>query len=236
MSYITILKNSALGFGCGFTQWSAVCPAAPTTSIKHLLSPGGTNIGPFYACEGNTSVAVPPVLSAYQGNIFYDSSPRVNPLMFGNSNAANQPANVVPPTGIDYNLNYNFVPFVTAPYTTACAPGCTNSGSAYALPMTGAAPGPHDLPPGSPGLLDNTRNAYTWANTTHGQPATAAGFKQVFINGGPSLIRANMAALFWYINQGNIPVRSLWNALPDGTTIGPSQPVMFPGNMRTVTQ
>src|SRR6185312_4800022 len=86
LSYITVLKNSTLGYGCGFTQWASLCPAAPTTSITHLLSPGGTQIGPLYICEGNTNAATPPSVSVFKGNIFYDSSARVNPIMFGNSN------------------------------------------------------------------------------------------------------------------------------------------------------
>jgi hypothetical protein len=98
--------------------------------------------------------------------------------------------------------------------------------------MTGSAPGAHDINGVDPGVA-NARNAYTWA-ATRGQPATYAGFRQAFINSGPSLIGANIAALFYSINQGTIPARALWNALPDGTTIGPSQPVMFPGNIRTV--
>src|SRR6185312_10356746 len=72
MSYITVLRNSTLGYGCGFTQWSSLCPAAPIASITHLLSPGGTQIGPRYACEGNSNAAVPPALSVYKANIFYD--------------------------------------------------------------------------------------------------------------------------------------------------------------------
>ncbi len=236
MNLITVLWNHALGMGgCGFSQWSSGCPAAPTTSITHLLQPGSPTIGSWYACENAGVVSAPPVLSVFEGNIFYDSSPRTSTLQFGNSMPASQPANVVPPGGIDYNLNYNFVPFVPAPYTRACVPQCTNGGSPYAIPMTGQAPGPHDLPsiPTDPEF--NVRNGYTWA-IQHNQAGTADGFRQVFVIGGPSAIGANISDLFYYINRGNIPARALWNALPDGTTVGPSQPVMFPRNTRTVTQ
>jgi hypothetical protein len=239
LSYITVLPNS-LGTGsCGFGAWSGTCLDPPTLSITHLMQPAGGTEGQFYICEGNTSVAVPPAISVYKGNIFYDTPAAIlsrgaalNPVAFGNANAAHQPANVLLPSGTDYNVNYNFLPFVTSSYTTACGV-CTNSGSPYAVPMTGATPGTHDRNI-SPGVA-NSRTAYTFAATL-GQAGNYSGFRQVFINGGPSVIGANIAALFYYINRGNIPVRSLWNAMPDGTTIGPSQPVMFPGNIRTVTQ
>jgi hypothetical protein len=240
LSYITVLTNSLGTGGCEFTAWSGLCHLGPAISITHSLQPATGTEGQIYFCEGNTSVASAPLLSAFKGNIYSDTLAAItargtalNPLAFGNFNAANQPANVVPPTGADYNASFNFLPFVTTSYTTACVPGCTNSGSPYAVPMTGSAPGVHDQNVNP--QVSNSRNAYTWA-ATHGQMATYAGFRQVFINGGPSAIGANIAALFYYINRGNIPGRSLWNAMPDGTTIGPSQPVMFPGNIRTVTQ
>lgn len=238
MSNISPLMNPALGYGIHFAEWSSVCGASPVTSITHITQPGTPTVGSFYICENSGVVSTPPVLSTFKGNIFYDSSARINPLMFGNSEAASQPANVVTPTGVDYNANFNFVPFVTTPYTTACTPGpCTNSGGPYAVPMTGSTPGSHDINI-APGLLDNTRNGYTWAELK-GQAATSAGFRQAFINDGPSRIGTNIAALFWYINQGNKPTQALWNAMPDQTTIGASQPMMFGGaalGLRPVTQ
>jgi hypothetical protein len=239
MSYFSILVSPTLGYqSCEGTAWSGACPLGPAFNLTHWLIPGGPDnglSGGMYVCESGTATAVAPVITSYQANIFYDTAARIDPLRFGSlGNAANQPANVATPGGVDYNVNYNFLPFVTTAFTTACGPGCTNSGSPYAVPMTGSAPGGHDRNI-NPGLTNNTLNAYTWA-IANGQAGTAAGFKQVFINSGPSAVGANIAALFYYINHGNIPARSLWNAMPDGTTIGPSQPVMFPGNIRTVTQ
>jgi len=238
LSYMTVLSTQGQGFaGCEFTAWSAGCPAGPSVSVTHLLQQGGPVNGSIYFCEGDSSVAVAPALALYEGNIYWDTSARNNPLWFGDSSTsfrAAQPANVVNPTDVDYNVNLNYIPFVTTPFTKACAAGCTNSGSAYAVPMTGSSPGAHDQNV-NPALLDSTRSAYTWA-ATRGQAATAGGLRQVFLNGGPSNIGANINALFYYINQGNMPTRSLWNAMPDGTTIGPAQPVMFPRDIRTVTR
>jgi len=238
MSFVTVLPTINGNGGCGLDTWSSGCFAAPVTSITHALQPatGLSTEGTFYACEGSGVATTVPLLSVFKGNIWLDSNVRNgNPLNFGtHTGDASQPANVATPSGIDYNTNYNFQPFATTPYTTACASGCTNAGSPYAFPMTGSAPGTHDINI-APALVDGTRTAYTWA-ALRGQVASASGFRQVFINDGPSRIGSNIAALFYYINQGNIPTRSLWNAMPDGTTIGPSQPVMFPRGVRTVTQ
>ena len=206
------------------SEWANICPAAPTFSITHWLNLYSGEYPDFYFCEGNMNAATAPVVTTYKGNIYYDTSQRSNPVGFGNANASNQPANVVIPSGTDYNTNWNFVPFVTAPYTTACG-SCTNGGSPYAVPMTGSAPGAHDqnINP----RVANARTAYTWS-LTRGRAATLGGFVSVFLLGGPSLMGPNISALFQYINSNNVPVQSLWNAMPDGTTIGPAQPLMFP--------
>lgn len=241
-SYITVLQNPVLGYGLNFSAWSDLCPAAPTTSITHILATGQPSIGGWYACESSSSPGVAPALSIYKANIYYDTVARMNPLSFGGglTDLSSQPANLVPPTGVDYNVNYKYSPAVinATVYSTACAGNtCTNNGSPYAIPMTGSSPGAHDQNI-NPSLLDNTRNGYKWA-ALRGQAASAAGFRQVFINGGPALIHANIASLFYYINVGNIPSGKLWNAYTDQTTIGPSQPTMTgwgSSGLRKVTQ
>jgi hypothetical protein len=235
--YATTLDTGTGTGGCTFSGWSGGCPLSPLFSITHSNVPAGINaIASFFFCDGANIAAGGTVVGTWKANIFYDKSARTNPVGYPDAQAT-QPANIVSPTGTDYNDNFNAVPWPsgTAAVYNACASSvCTNIGTPYGLPMTGSAPGAHDVTT-NPALLDNTRNAYSWA-LLHGQTADAAGFRQVFISGGPSAIGANIAALFYYIDRGNIPARSLWNAMPDGTTIGSSQPVMFPRDIRTVTR
>ncbi|HWE52006.1 MAG TPA: hypothetical protein VG273_19595 [Bryobacteraceae bacterium] len=230
MSYLASIKTAS---PCPLYTWGGACAASGAHSVTHAVQPGtGDTAETVFVCENN-GVASGQTLVTFKGNIFYDSYARQWPLAFGNNGSiydASQPANVADPAGTDYNANYNFAAATPARFTTACASGCTNGGTAYNLPTTGAVPGTHDANV-NPSFIDNARTAYTWA-ATRGQAATFAGLKQVFINDGPSRIGTNIAALFYYINSGLIPTaRPLQRALTDQTTIGTSQPGMRVGGL-----
>lgn len=222
LDHLVVLQNSLGTGGVGLTAWSSGCPKAPYLSITHSTDIAGATEGTIYFGEGGATVCTAPALDNFQGNIFVGAG-TLNPIAFGGGTTpTNQPANMALSATTDYNVNYGFLPFVITGFTTACASGCTNSGSPYAVPMTGSTPGVHDMNV-NPMLSNPAINAYTWA-ATQGQASSAAGFRNAFIVGGPSSIHTSIQNLFNYICSGYIPTNgSITHMEPDGSTPGMCQ-------------